>query len=481
MSRILFITEVNKPMLLSGGYLSFGPMWLSAALKRDGHTCEISNVEYEAAEKVCREFKPDIVAYRIWTGGHVKYAELNRQLKKQFKFYAMFGGPHISLVPDFIEEDGVDAICISEGIEAVPEFINKLDKGEDITNVKNFWVKMDNKIYKNPPRPLLKNLDLMPFPDRSLYDKYELYRLSKVATVLASIGCPFTCTYCFNSSLTKVLQKGDPLHRRRSVDNVIEEIKEIKKNYPQIEYIVFRDEIFNIQEEWVEEFSEKYPVEVGLPFFCQVRIDTVTEKTADYLKKAGVYFVGAGIESGNDKLRNEILKRTISKEQTIKGFKLLRDRKIKFLTFNLIAVPGETIDTAFETLDLNIKCRPTYADSCILTPYPKTEIYDYAVAHGYLDPNIEYPSSFRGTSLLKLKDKKKLENLQQLFGITVGFPFLRPFLKLLVRLPNNSLYTIIRKFWKGYCYRYRIYPPQVRVSFRQSAESIYEWLFIHQA
>jgi len=304
--------------------------------------------------------------------------------------------------------------------------------------------------------------------------------MAKTATVLTSLGCPFACTYCFNFPLSKViLQEGDPQHRRRSVDNVVEEIKQIRKNYPKTEYIFFRDDIFNLDEDWLRDFSEKYSKEVGLPFFCLARAEILTEKTADYLKKAGCYYIGAGIESGNDKLRNEVLKRPMKKEQLINGFKLLRDRKIKFSTYNLIGTPGETMETAMETWKLNVQCRPTFADSCILTPYPKTEMYNYAVANGYLDPNIKYPLSFRQDSVLKLKDKNMLENFHQLFGVSVKFPFMMPAVKVLIRLPFNSLYSYIRKFWKGYCFRYQVYP--YRVSMWQSVKVVYDWLFVHKA
>lgn len=479
MSRILFITEFSKAMLLSGGFVAFGPMWLSAILKKDGHQCEISNTSYEEAEGVFESFKPDIVAFTAYTGGHVQRAELNKKLKQKYKFYSMLGGSHPTLVPEMIEEwEDIDALCIGEGFEAMPEFINKLEKGEDITKVPNWWVRVDNKIYKNSPRPLMKNLDSLPFPDRSLYNKYEFYMMARTATVSTSFGCPFECTYCYNSPLHDMRLDGDPMHRRRSVDIVIKEIKQLRKDYPKIEYLIFRDDIFNLNENWLKEFAEKYSLEIGLKFFCPVRPELVTETVADYLKKAGCYYVGAGVESGNDHLRNVVLKRPMTKEQIVDGLNRLRERNIRFTTYNLIGTPGETLETAMETWELNVKCRPTFADSCILTPYPKTEIYKYAVENGYLDPDVKYPLSFRQDSLLKLKDKKRLENFHQLFGISVRFPFLMPIVKILIRLPFNSFYTFIRKFWKGYCFRYMVYP--YRVSLLQSARVVYSWMFVHK-
>ena len=120
MSRILFIAHIDRTMLLSGGFVTFGPMWLSAVLKQDGHEITIAGIDYEEVEKTFREFKPDIVAYTTFSGGHIEYMEWNRRLKQKYKFFAMFGGPHVTFSPEMIEEDGVDGICRGEGFEAMP-------------------------------------------------------------------------------------------------------------------------------------------------------------------------------------------------------------------------------------------------------------------------------------------------------------------------------------------------------------------------
>ncbi|NIO19546.1 MAG: hypothetical protein GTN76_02050, partial [Candidatus Aenigmarchaeota archaeon] len=124
--------------------------------KQRGHQCTIAGVDYEELEKTFQEFKPDIVAYTTFSGGHITYLDWNRRLKKKYEFYAMFGGPHVTFSPEMVEEEGVDAICRGEGFEAMPEFVSKLERGEDITNVKNWWVKVNGKIYRNEQRPLIK-------------------------------------------------------------------------------------------------------------------------------------------------------------------------------------------------------------------------------------------------------------------------------------------------------------------------------------
>lgn len=477
MSRILFIAHIDRTMLLSGGFVTFGPMWLSAVLKQHGHECDIAGVNYNEVEKTFQEFKPDIVAYTTFSGGHKTYLDWNRQLKQKYRFFSMFGGPHTTFSPEMVEEEGVDAICRGEGFEAMPEFVNKLEKGADIANVKNWWVKVNGTIHKNEQRPLIKDLDILPPPDRSLYNKYKDYMLARTATVMTSQGCPFNCTYCHNHQLHKMRLKGDPVFRQRSVDHVIKELKELKRDYPKIEYLIFRDEILTVNKKWIKEFSEKYPREVGLPFYCLMRPEIIQADVIDNLIKAGLYYIGIGVESGNDFIRTEVLNRKMTKEQIINGLKILKDRNVKFSMYNIIGAPHETLETAMETWALTVKCKPTFCDAFLLTPYPKTEIYDYSVANGFFDPNIQYPETYHERIILNLKDRRQLENFMHLLGVAVEFPSLMPLIKnVLIKLPLRPIYNKIRKFWKGYVYRYRIYP--YKVSALESVRIIYNEIFV---
>ena len=477
MSRILFIAHIDRTMLLSGGFVTFGPMWLSAVLKQEGHETTIAGIDYEEVEKTFREFKPDVVAYTTFSGGHIEYMDWNRRLKRKYTFFGMFGGPHVTFSPEMIEEDGVDGVCRGEGFEAMPEFIKKLENGEDITNVKNWWVKVDGKIYKNDQRPLIKDLDILPPPDRSIYNKYKDYQLARTATVMTSQGCPFNCTYCHNHQLHKMLLKGDPVFRQRSVDSVIEELKQMKRDYPKIEYLIFRDEILSVNPKWVKEFSEKYPKEIGIPFYCLMRPETIKAEVIDDLIKAGMFYIGIGLESGNDFIRNEVLNRKMTKEQILNGIKILHDRKVLFSLYNIIGAPHETLETALETWELTVKCKPTFCDVFLMTPYPKTAIYDYSIANGFFSADTKMPETYHGTIPLNLKDGPQLENLMHLIGIAVEFPWLMPLIKnVLIKLPLQPLYNAIRKFWKGYVYYTRIYP--YKPSANESVRIIYNSIFV---
>nr|MBC8412044.1 B12-binding domain-containing radical SAM protein [bacterium] len=363
MSRVLFVAHIDRTMLLSGGFVTFGPMWLSAVLKERGHETMIAGVSISEVEKTVEEFKPDFIAFTVFSGGEDMYLDWNSQLKKKFKFVTLFGGPHATFSPEIIESEGVDAVCRGEGFEALPEFIEKVAKGDDYTGVLNWYVKKDGQIYKNEQRPLVKDLDVLPAPDRNLYARYKDYRIARTATVMTSQGCPFNCTYCFNHQLHKMRVKGDPIFRQRSVDHVIAELKQMKKDYPKIEYLIFRDEILTVNKKWIKEFSEKYPKEIGIPFYCLMRPEIIKEEVIDDLITAGVYYVGIGMESGNDFIRNKVLNRNMSKDQIRKGLKILRDKNVRFSMYSIVGAPHETLETAMETWALTVECKPTFCDA----------------------------------------------------------------------------------------------------------------------
>lgn len=463
-------------MLLSGGLVSFGPLWLSAILKQQGHECEISAIDVKEAGKICDSFRPDVIAYTCYTDNFVPMLELNRSLKKRYKFFSAFGGPHPTFSPEIIEEESIDGICLWEGFEAFPDLISRLEKGEDITTAENWHIRAEGRVHRNPRRPLLNDLDKLPFLDRSLLDKYKAYRATKSASVMSSIGCPFKCSYCFNHQLHKITNPGEPLIRRRSVDNVIEEVKVIQKNYPWIEYIIFRDDVFTSDKEWNEEFAEKFPKEIGLPFLCQSRPEYLKPYTVELLKKAGVFFIGIGLESTDGFLRKKILKRNVEIGVIHDAVSNVQNRNINYTIFNLMGLPHETFEIAYRNWEFNRQFRPSFAESSLMVPYPKTDIYNYSIKNGFLDPNKKYPHDIHDRIILDLKDKGKIENFSLLFGLVVEYPFLMPLVKVLIRLPMRPVYFIIRKLWKGYCYRNRAYP--YKISIKECLKVLYDEMFV---
>jgi len=354
-----------------------GIMHISALLKQEGHRTSLAVATVDDPIEVALRLKPDVVGYTVYTGTQNYYLDLNCQIKAQLPgVFSIFGGPHPTFFPEMIEHGGVDGICIGEGEHATLDLLNALQTGSEISDIPNWHFNLNGEIVRNPVRPLLTSaqLDELPFPDRDLlYDVHPASRRNKIRPFITGRGCPYSCTYCFNKAYRELYQGLGKAIRRRSVGDVIREIKAVRKRYP-LEFITFMDDTFVLNRQWLQEFAIRYKAGVGLPFWCQVRADLVTDEMMALFKDAGCVSVSFGLEAGNDRLRNAILKRDMSREQILEASRIFRRHGIAFMTNNMLGLPTGSLGTDFETLELNVQCRPSYANVFLFQPYPKTEL-----------------------------------------------------------------------------------------------------------
>ena len=418
--KILFIIEPFKVELL-------GMAYLASAIKKAGHQAEILKINDENFIESIKKINPDFLAYSVTTGKHKKFLEVHKQITHHFKIPSVWGGSHPTYCPEFINEEGVDTIIKGEAEKSFIDFLNNPRKG--IIDVV----------------PLEQDLDKIELPDREFLYKYSENRNNPIKNVITSRGCRFSCPYCFNS-IYRGLYKGQQWVRHRSVNNVIEECIQLKK-YP-LEFIFFEDDEF-LTNPNLEALLLAFKNKVKVNFHCQIRIELLTEKRTKLLKEAGCTGVTFAIESGNDKLRQELLSRKMSKEVIIKGSNLLHKYGITFRTENMIGLPNETIEQMIETLDLNIKCKPDLAWASIFQPYSKCPLGDYCKEQNLWDGEMEgFKETFFESTILKTPLKKQINNFQKIFSFVVDFPFLRPFIKILINVPNNKFYKWLYFYWK---------------------------------
>lgn len=461
-----------------------GIMYLSAALKNAGHEVSIIKTVYrdyeknaltnekhsttevilneEAIIRSVQKENPDIVAYSTTTGMHQYYIRINKRIKESMSVFSIFGGPHPTFFPEFIHEDGIDAVCIGEADHVFVEFVNKKSAGLDFASTENFWIK-DNKgnVKKNKLRPLIDNLDSLPYPDRELIYKFESSFKNPIKNFIIGRGCPYDCTYCFNHAYYQLYAGKGRRVRLRSPENVISEIQLVMHSAP-LNIVYFQDDIFILSHTWLQKFLPLYISEIKLPYHCHLRADLVTEKLLIMLKEFGCLSVTLALESGNDNIRNNLLKRKMSKEQIYAACSLLKRYKIHFRTENMVGLPGESISEVLETLRMNIRCKPDIGWASLYQPYPKTHLGTKCQEMGLYDGSFQaIRPSFFEKSILPLKGKRKIENMQKFFSLIVEFPFLLPVVLLLINLPSNKIFNKMYKFWKEYCYSRRLYNPQV--------------------
>lgn len=444
-----------------------GIMSMSAVLKQAGHTVALTISAQEDPVDFAQKFQPDILGYSTMTGSQHYYFELNRQIRAALTKPALsvFGGPHPTFFPEMIYEPGVDGVCIGEGEGAILDLANALSNGGFHPDIPNWWFKVEgDEIVKNPPRPLIRTLGELPMPDHALiYDKHAPTRNSPVKHFMASRGCPYHCSYCFNHAWYQIY-KGEKRGIQTPVDAIIKEILWVKERYP-LEQVVFLDDLFIISVDWLKEFAEKFPQQVGLPFFANVRANLITPEKVALLKKAGANTVSMGIEAGNDRLRNDLLKRKMTKETIIESGRLLHEAGISLTSTNILALPTATLEDDFETVRLNTEAKVKYAHAFLFQPYPATELGEFTRQNGYMAGSFEDIGAIAWDSSILVRDeaeKRQMEHLQRWFAILVEFPWLLPLVRRVIRWPQNKVVDTLfwwgHKLFKGWAITRRVHP-----------------------
>lgn len=434
------------------GYFLYGIASLSSVLKKAGHktsliqfTKEISAKEFQEKIKV---LKPDLIGFSSTT--HVfpfvqKYAAA---AKKIIKVPIICGGIHPTLSPqDVLKDENIDMICRGEGDTAFLDLCQKLEKGQNIENIENIWIKKGRKIYKNKIRPLVLDLNILPFLDREIFD-YPNLNLERrgIGTFIFSRGCPYQCTFCCESTLRKLYPNPQNYFRFRSPQLAIEEIKKTVKNYPFIKFIRFDDALLFGAKTWVREFVPLYQKEVGLPFSIDMRINLVDDELLTLLKQGGGHLLRLGVESGNDFILKEVMNKGITVKQIKKVFKLLKEKKLKAQAFNMVGLPYERAKEILATIKLNAQIEPDISVVSIFYPYQGTYLYELCQEKGFLEKekDLKIPKNFYSYSVLSLPTIRK-EQIDFFFRY---FHILKNFYSFLFKIPfSRPLIFLIDKFF----------------------------------
>jgi len=465
--------------LYKGENLFVGISILSALLKERGIVSEAVEADGRTLARRLREGPQTILAYSTPTIYARTYLELNRKLKKEFEFLAVFGGPHPTYFPEMIEEDGVDVVCRGEAEGAMMDLVDAAGDGRPLKDIANCWVKDAEGIHRNPLRPLVQDLDALPLPDHAIFDAAIPGHIWQ-ASILTARGCPYSCTYCFNHVFRKLYRGKGKQIRRRSVDHVLEELRALRRR-PQYRFIRFVDDLFILNPDWVEEFCRRYSAEIGLPFSCMVRANHMTAAIARRLKSAGCWRVQMGVESGDEEIRNDVFKRRMGEDEILRAARIVQEAGLKLVTGNILGAPGSSFEKDLKTLALNMKIRPDYAGVTLLQPYPRTEIHECAARLGMIDatsPDIRETTVSRISSLRypDPEEKRRVENLQKLFFLPIEWPWTLPLVLRLVRLPLKGAYGFLFSRWVNYGQYFRSIPGSVGRKTVWTRSRIYGWI-----
>lgn len=446
-----------------GGAEPLGALYVAGCLQAAGHECQFVGTRGNDVVSAVKSYEPDVVAFGATTGLHRYYLGLNARIKEECPDVVSYmGGPHPTYYPDVIHTPGLDVICRGEGEDASVELCNALDAGDDITRIRDLWVKHEGKVYKNSARGLRRDIDSIPFPPRELLYAYDPSLARRpLKSFTTNRGCPFPCSYCFNPSLVDHYGSTWKKVRIRSPENVVAEIAQVR-DFGPLHVVGFRESIFVYQAQWLRQFGELYRREIGVPYYAHVRADILTEEMVDLLAWSGCHTVNLGIETASEELANGVLRRNIKMDRLREGIRRLKKAGIVVFADNILGIPGGSLEDDLATLQMNIDLDVDYAAATLCTPYPGTGIADYAIDHGYFDGDFELiDDSYYTESVLEFSsesEKRQIENLHKLFALTAALPALLPLVKQLIKLPPNDFFYSLFRSWYLICHMTDVMP-----------------------
>lgn len=346
---------------------------LSALAKDKGRPFQtaLTVLDRDDLEEVMKRVNPAIVAFSAITGSHQMLIDANRRIKKMSpSTRTVIGGPYATFRPQLIHEEPFDALGIGECDEAWPQLLDEWAAGRSGDDVHNIVtqgnasrVVVKKKSLLAPGwvidpdhlRSRLIALDDLPYLDRDLVYSTTRFRHHRRRIMMAGRGCPFRCTYCFEHAWNEMYKGKGNVLQRYSVKRLCAELVALKQRWPT-PFIKFYDDVFPCfgkrDREWLEEFAEVYPREVGVPFHALVRADLVNEESEQVLrllKKAGIASLTMSIEGGNAFSRDYVLIRDMTDEDLRNSFAICRRHKINTYANTILAVPVPTLPDVYAT------------------------------------------------------------------------------------------------------------------------------------
>lgn len=461
-----------------------GACAISAAARREGHEVFLSEMHSEDPLERLTRLRPDLVVYSSLSGEAKHYLRLNERVKERCpEVFTVMGGPHATFYPQVLRESTLDAVCIGEGEGAFVDLLRALAAGRAVEGIPNIFARRDRSF---TVRDLVEDLDGLPFPDFGLF--YDNSALGKypLKGFIASRGCPYDCTYCFNRAWRAMYAGRGKLVRRHSVPYVIEMIRKVRERWP-LSNVKFQDDVFTFRaDDWLREFARRYRAEIGLPFYINTRCDLLDEEMVVLLREAGCRTISMSIEAGNPGIRSEMLHRRMSDQQIVTAQRLCGKHGIYTYTNCIVGLPGATLADEVRSLDLCLESRTTWAEFPIFHPYPQTELGDLAISRGLYQPHYGkmHTSCLSGSPLNCFTEREKdvQRNFGMLASVAVAWPWLRGLIvNWLIHWPPNRMFTFLYWLAKTSIVRRKLYV--TKTDWRQSAlilwRSLRQELFRH--
>jgi radical SAM superfamily enzyme YgiQ (UPF0313 family) len=385
------ITLVNPPYPHTGHQhppfipLSLG--YLGAVSEKNGHEvniidCQAERLEPEGFRKRISQADADVVGITSTTLTYksaLRIASVTKEVLPECT--AVLGGCHVTFWDEnaLKECSSLDIIVRREGEITFIDLLEKLQSKSSLNGVQGItFRKSDGGIARNEDRPFMENLDDLPFPAFHLFPLGTFRRVGKIIFPLTtSRGCVYWCDFC-----TAVRMFGRK-YRMRSPKNVVDEIEMLQNKYGESQF-AFYDDAFTINPERVEKICEEIRQrKLAIHWDCEARVDMVNKGLLQKMSAAGCMAVWLGVESGSQLIIEKMHKK-IKLDQTRSAFKAARELGMMTIANVVLGFPGETEQTAWETINFIRELNPGDVGFYIATPYPGTPLYELVKQSGWL-------------------------------------------------------------------------------------------------
>jgi anaerobic magnesium-protoporphyrin IX monomethyl ester cyclase len=395
-------------VVLGSEHLSVGI--LSALAKREGHEVYLAfsaslfhdryNLEipwlakyFDDTDEVIKgllAFKPDVIAYSCLTSTYQWMLSVADEMKQAFPHVKnIFGGVHVSAVPErVLAKPQVDYVVIGEGDVAFPTILKAIKEEDFYTPIVNTrYCNPDGQLVKGVQEGFIQDLDALPHFDKEIWEGH--IRIGDMYLTMASRGCPYTCSFCFNNFFAKLPDgKRGKYVRQRSVEHVMSELKWAVSRYT-IRIVDFQDDVFTVNKNWVKEFCERYKKEIGLPFQCLIHPQYFDEDIAKWMKDAGCVWIQMGIQTMDETFKHENLRRYEDSGHIVNALKLMKKYGIKIKVDHMFGLPGEPIGSQETSRLLYSEVTPDRIQTFWTCFLPGTEMMKNGVRDGILSKEQE--------------------------------------------------------------------------------------------
>jgi len=384
------VTFVNPPYPVGSHshppFIPLGIGYLAAVLEKNGYDvnvidCQALKLTLSEVENELRKRQPDVVGLTSTTLTYKSALKIIKVAKKALpNCLTVIGGSHVTFWDENALQEcpSLDVVVRKEGEITLLEIVQRLEAGKSFHDVIGTTCRKDGNVIKNPDRPYIENLDELPYPAVHLFPLEQFNKYGNIILpVMTSRGCVYWCDFC-----TAVRMFGKR-YRMRNPKKVVDELEYLHKKYGEKQY-TFYDDAFTVNQKRTEEICNEI-IKRGLKikWDCETRVDMVSKDLLLKMRAAGCIAVWYGVEAGSQKVRDAMGK-GISTQQTYNAFKWTQEAGLTAVASIILGFPGETKETAMESVKLLRKINPDEIGIYIATPYPGTPMYDRVIKMGWL-------------------------------------------------------------------------------------------------